>query len=89
MTRLHELALKGRIARPSTYKTEYHGNGPRAWYGEEISVNGHVLRYESVRYSYRWHKTRVYFDGVQLRTASDYAKAEAALKAVADFRVAE
>jgi hypothetical protein len=70
---------KYRIQRPSTHKQEYHGNGEKAWVGQEEHINGHVVEYRSKRYSYRWHKTQVFFDGQQLRTASDYQRAEAKL----------
>lgn len=68
---------KYHIQRPSGHKTEYHGNGKKAWYGQTEKINGHEIEYRSKRYSYRWHKTKVYFDGKQLRTAKDYAMAEA------------
>lgn len=67
------------IQRPSTHKAEYHGNGKNAWYGQIEEINGHTVEYHSKRYSYRWHKTQVFFDGRQLRTAADYQRAEVAL----------
>jgi hypothetical protein len=67
------------IQRPSPYKKEYHGNGSNAWNGQTEAINGHTVEYRSVRYSYRWHKTQVWFDGRQLRTAQDYKRAEALL----------
>lgn len=68
-----------RIERPSRYKQEYHGNGKNAWHGQTEEINGHTVEYRSVRYSYRWHKTQVFFDGKQLRSARDYKRAEALL----------
>jgi hypothetical protein len=67
------------IERPARHKREYHGNGKNAWYGSQKVVNGHLIERKSVRYSYRWHKTIVLFDGRQLRTAADYRRAEAAI----------
>lgn len=74
---------KYRIQRPSTHKQEYHGNGKNAWNGQTEEINGHKVEYRSVRHSYRWHKTQVFFNGKQLRTAKDYANAEAKLNGVA------
>jgi len=65
-----------RIERPSTNKREYHGNGKNAWHGETVEINGHTVEYRSKRYSYRWHKTVVFFDGKQLMSAADYVRAE-------------
>ena len=70
---------KFHIQRPSPHKQEYHGNGKNAWDGQEEKINGHMVEYRSKRYSYRWHKTQVFFDGKQLKTAQDYARAEAKL----------
>jgi len=67
---------KWHIARLSTYKREYHGNGKNAWYGQDEIINGHSLQYVSKRYSYRWHKTQVWLDGIRLMTAADYSRAE-------------
>lgn len=67
------------IQRPSLHKTEYHGNGKNSWDGQTEKINGHEVEYRSKRYSYRWHKTQVFFDGQQLITAADYRRAEAAL----------
>lgn len=67
---------KFHIQRPSTNKQEYHGNGSNAWHGQQEEINGHVVEYKSKRYSYRWHKLQVFFDGLRLRTAKDYADAE-------------
>lgn len=74
-----DLSGKYRIQRPSTHKTEYHGNGENAWGGQTEIINGHTVEYRSKRYSYRWHKTQVFFDGRQLRTAQDYQRAESKL----------
>ena len=81
MTKLTKKNQSGeyRISRPSTHKQEYHGNGPKAWNGQVDEVNGHTVEYVSKRYSYRWHKTQVFFDGKQLRTAADYRNAEESL----------
>jgi len=72
---------KYRIQRPSTYKSEYHGNGVNGWYGQTEEINGHVIEYKSKRYSYRWHKMQVFFDGHKLLTARDYEMAEAMINA--------
>lgn len=64
------------IERPSAHKQEYHGNGKNAWTGEIDEINGHKIEYVSKRYSYRWHKTHVYFDDSRLLTAKDYRDAE-------------
>jgi len=69
-------SINFKIRRPSTYKKEYHGNGKNAWNGETLEINGHTVEYRSKRYSYRWHKTVVFFDGLQLLTAADYVRAE-------------
>ena len=70
---------KYHIQRPSPHKKEYHGNGKNSWPGQTEVINGHAVEYRSRRYSYRWHKTQVFFDGQQLLTAQDYKKAEAIL----------
>lgn len=70
---------KYRIQRPSTNKQEYHGNGANAWHGQTEEINGHVVEYKSKRYSYRWHKLQVWFDGLRLKTAKDYQRAEETL----------
>ncbi len=67
---------KYRITRPSTNKQEYHGNGKNAWNGQTEEINRHTIEYRSKRYSYRWHKMQVFFDGEQLVTAQDYINAE-------------
>lgn len=64
------------IMRPSRYEREYHGNGKNAWYGQTEEINGHTVEQRSRRYSYRWHKTQVFFDGKQLLTSADYRRAE-------------
>jgi len=80
MTRKNEDG-KYRIQRPSRNEKEYHGNGANGWYGQTEEINGHVVEYKSKRYSYRWHKMQVFFDGRQLCTARDYEMAEAKLNA--------
>jgi hypothetical protein len=67
---------KYQIQRPSSHKQEYHGNGANAWYGQTEEINGQTVEYRSKRYSYRWHKLQVFFNGLRLRTAADYRNAE-------------
>ena len=67
---------KWRIARPSKFKKEYHGNGKNAWYGQVEEINGHKVEYVSHRYSYRWHKMIVFFDDRRLLSSKDYHRAE-------------
>ncbi len=54
-----------RATKPRGLKREYHRNGANAWHGDTLTAECNGLHIEavrhSVRYSYRWHKTKTHY----------------------------